>query len=59
MQGANPISTTMTTGQKLSGYGSESVQDVKLYRSVVGALQYVIVTRPEIAYSVNKVCQYM
>ena len=56
MQGANPISTTMTTGQKLSGYGSESVQDVKLYRSVVGALQYVIVTRPEIAYSVNKVC---
>ena len=49
----------MTNGQKLPGYGSESIQDVKLYRSIVGALQYVIVTRLEIVYSVNKVCQYM
>ncbi|KAL6313055.1 hypothetical protein AAG906_025800 [Vitis piasezkii] len=37
MQGANPISTPMTTRQKLLGYGSESVQDVKLYKSIVGA----------------------
>ncbi|RVW17521.1 Retrovirus-related Pol polyprotein from transposon RE2 [Vitis vinifera] len=59
MQGANPISTLMTSGQKLSSYGSESIQDVKLYKSIVGALQYVTVTRPENAYSVNKVCQYM
>ena len=49
----------MTSGQKLSSYGSESIQDVKLYKSIVGALQYVTVTRPENAYSVNKVCQYM
>ena len=49
----------MTRGQKLPGYGSESIQDVKLYRSIIGALQYVIVTRLEIVYSVNKVCQYM
>ncbi|KAL6347795.1 hypothetical protein AAG906_026324 [Vitis piasezkii] len=46
MQSVNPISTPMTNGQKLSGYGSELVQDVKLYT-------------PEMAYSVNKVCQYM
>ena len=59
MQGANPISILMTSGQKLSSYGSESIQDVKLYKSIVGALQYVTVTRPENAYSVNKVCQYM
>ena len=32
---------------------------MKLYRSIVGALQYVTITRLEIAYSVNKVCQYM
>ncbi|RVW16830.1 putative mitochondrial protein [Vitis vinifera] len=37
MQGANPISTPMTTRQKLLGYGSELVQDVKLYKSIVGA----------------------
>ena len=28
-------------------------------KSIVGALQYVTITRPELAYSVNKVCQYM
>ena len=32
---------------------------MKLYKSIVGALQYVTITRLEIAYSVNKVCQYM
>ena len=30
-----------------------------MYRSVVGALQYATITRPDIAYSVNKVCQFM
>ena len=30
-----------------------------MYRSIIGALQYVTITRLEIAYSVNKVCQYM
>ncbi|RVX23296.1 Retrovirus-related Pol polyprotein from transposon RE2 [Vitis vinifera] len=29
------------------------------YRSIVGALQYITITRPEIAFSVNKVCQFM
>lgn len=30
-----------------------------MYRSKVGMLQYLTITRPNIAYSVNKVCQYM
>jgi histone deacetylase 1/2 len=30
-----------------------------MYRSVVGALQYARITRPEMSYSVNKVCQFM
>jgi hypothetical protein len=29
------------------------------YRSVVGVLQYLTLTRPSIAYSVNKVCQFL
>ena len=33
--------------------------DPSLYRSIVGALQYATVTRPEISYSVNKACQFM
>lgn len=59
MQYAKCVSAPMTTGQKLTSYGSDPVEDVQLYRSVVGALQYVTITRPEISFSVNKVCQFM
>nr|GEW05262.1 retrotransposon protein, putative, Ty1-copia subclass [Tanacetum cinerariifolium] len=29
------------------------------YRQVVGSLQYVTLSRPDIAFAVNKICQYM
>jgi len=35
------------------------LSDPTLYRSVVGALQYAMLTRPEISFAVNKVCQFM
>lgn len=59
MQYANGLLTPMTGGKKLTIFGSDPVLDVQLYRSVVGALQYVTITRPEIAYSVNRICQFM
>jgi hypothetical protein len=31
----------------------------QLYRSIVGTLQYLTLTRPDISFSVNKVCQYL
>jgi histone deacetylase 1/2 len=34
-------------------------EDCTQYRSVVGALQYLTLTRPDISFSVNKVCQYL
>jgi histone deacetylase 1/2 len=34
-------------------------KDATHYRSVVGALQYLTLTRPDISYSVNKVCQFL
>ena len=49
----------MTNGLKISSQNGVLVEDAQLYKSTVGALQYVTVTRPELAYNVNKVCQSM
>lgn len=38
---------------------SDYVPDPSIFRSTVGALQYATLTRPEISYSVNKVCQFL
>ncbi|KAG8488706.1 hypothetical protein CXB51_016682 [Gossypium anomalum] len=51
--------TPMTTTCKLTTTEGSPVEDEHLYRSIVGGLQYVVITRPEIAFSVNKVCQFM
>lgn len=53
MQYANGLPTPMTGWEKLIGFGSDHVLNPQLYRSVVGALQYVTITRPEIAFAVN------
>ncbi|KAF7841184.1 cytochrome p450 [Senna tora] len=44
----------MTAGLKLSASGSEDFMDPHQYPSIVGALQYVTITRPEISFIVNK-----
>ena len=59
MHNANGINTPIISGQQLTTSGSGIVKDVKLYRSVVGALQYVTITRPKISFYVNQVLQYL
>ena len=59
MDEVNPISSPMLGGCKLSKAASEDFADPTLYKSVVGALQYATITRPEISFSINKVCQFM
>ena len=49
----------MTSGLKLSVYGSDPVENGQLLISIVGALQSVTITRPEISYCVNRMCQSM
>jgi hypothetical protein len=55
------VSTPMLPAEKLQIKGGTllSPEDTTRYRSVVGALQYLLLTRPDIAFSVNRVCQFM
>ncbi|XP_019414575.1 PREDICTED: uncharacterized protein LOC109326339 [Lupinus angustifolius] len=59
MLSAKPSTTPMGTSCKLTKSGSNSFEDPSLYRSIVGALQYATITRPDLTFSVNKVCQFM
>jgi histone deacetylase 1/2 len=59
MAEAKGITTPMVSSLKLSRFGPDSLPDPHEYRSIVGALQYVTLTRPEIAFCVNKVCQFL
>jgi transposase InsO family protein len=61
MAGAKPYSAPSISGSKLSASTGDplSDQDTTTYRQVVGALQYCTITRPDIAYSVNQLCQFM
>ena len=59
MTDCKPTTTPMTSGLRLSKEGSEPFEHPTLYRSIVGALQYITITRPEMAFSVNKVCQFL
>lgn len=53
------LPTPMITTLILSAYKGTLYENPQQYRSFVGALQYVTITRPELAYSVNNLCQFM
>ncbi|KAJ4755031.1 hypothetical protein LUZ62_089436 [Rhynchospora pubera] len=59
MAQAQPVSTPMAVNTSLSKFVGDPFHDPKLYRAVVGALQYVTITRPEISFPVNKCSQFM
>jgi hypothetical protein len=49
----------MISGTNLSKEDNPLFDNLTLYRSVVGVLQYATLTRPDISFSVNKVSQFM
>jgi hypothetical protein len=59
MAAAKPIFTPMVVSPSLSKHVGEPISDPYLFRSIVGALQYVTITRPDIAFVVNRVSQFM
>jgi hypothetical protein len=59
IQGAKHNVTLMATGKAMSRYDGSQMDDVQLYRSIVDALQYMTIARPEISFAVNRVSQFM
>ncbi|KAF5451074.1 hypothetical protein F2P56_031373 [Juglans regia] len=59
MLDAKHVSSPMSSSQKLSLFSGATYPDPSNYRSIVGALQYLSLTRLDISFAVNKVCQFM
>jgi hypothetical protein len=55
------VNTLLPTSEKLSAQEGTLLgpSDATSYHSLVGGLQYLTLTRPGIAFSMNKVCQYL
>ena len=53
--------TPMSAATKLFGTDSPPLpdEDASRYRSVVGGLQYLTLTRPDLSFAVNRVCQFL
>ena len=56
-----PSPTPMSSTDKLSANAGSppSSTDATEYRSIVGGLQYLTITRPDLSFAVNWVCQYL
>lgn len=55
--------TLIVTGSKLQkevkGHLGQYIADTRSYKSLVGGFQYLVLTKPEIAFTVHKLSQYM
>ncbi|CAN6719979.1 unnamed protein product [Malus baccata var. baccata] len=56
---SKPSATPCLPYNRLLKNDREPFNNPTLYRSIVGALQYLVFTRPNIAFSVHQVCQFM
>ncbi|KAL9411808.1 hypothetical protein AB3S75_045417 [Citrus x aurantiifolia] len=59
MQDAKPVLTPIPTSPTLMLTSDSPLSNPTEYRHVVGSLQYLLITRPDIAFAVNKLSQYM
>ena len=58
MKDSKPVETLMCIGLKLTKDDDSKEVDQTLYRSMIGKLQYVVHTRPNIALAVGIVARF-
>jgi len=56
---AKPINCPMASSTLLSAFEGDLFSDPTLFRSTIGALQYLCITRLDISFCVNKLAQFM
>jgi hypothetical protein len=59
MAGAKPTHTPLCTSTPLKLMDGSAPVDSKTFRSIIGALQYITLTRPDLSFSINKLSQFM
>jgi hypothetical protein len=61
MTDCKPVAWSLSTSEKLSWHEGTPLgpNDATKFRSLVGVLQYLTLTRSDIAFSVNKVCNFL
>lgn len=57
--GCKPASTPMVPGQKLTHSDGKPLPDAGIYRRLVGRLLYLTSTRPDIAFAVQQLSQFI
>jgi histone deacetylase 1/2 len=61
MENCRATSTPLATTERLARETGTTLgtEDSFRYRSIVGGLQYLTLTRPDLSFAVNKVCQFL
>lgn len=59
MISCSPIPTPICKGHHFTKDSGDVIDNVSQYRSIIGALQYVTLTRAEITFSINKLSQFL
>lgn len=54
-----PCQSPTISGSKLKNYEGSSLDDPTSLRMLVGSLQYLTLTRPDLTYQVNQISQFM
>ncbi|MCO5552824.1 hypothetical protein L7F22_006341 [Adiantum nelumboides] len=56
---SNPISMPLDANTKLSAHDGDVLEDLTVYRRIVGSLIYLTITQPDLSYTVGLQSQFM